>query len=327
MEWHPLDIIKDEDPHSTANYIIGNDLGTISNMTHGRWNRLFLRSIKRKMRRLRRSDFFGFEASTFNPSSTSKKRRSRRYAQNNGVSASTSHKTPTTKRSRNFKFGLEVPKSWRDIMRIDDESGNRHWQDAVAKEIAALIHHKCFDFKSPDFKPSREYHYVRLHLLYNDKPDLTPKARLVCDGSQVDPRDLSTRATLVKGISVRLLYIIADSQNLKALTGDIGNAFIQAHTKEKIYTRCGPEFGDREHSIAVIVRALYDLTTSAERFRTMLANFLRTLGFVPSRYDRDVWMRLRNNKTGYDYICTHVDDFKVVAKKPSYWIDHIASAS
>ena len=42
-------------------------------------------------------------------------------------------------------------------MRIDDESGNMHWQDAVAKEIAALIHHKCFGFKSPDFKASREY--------------------------------------------------------------------------------------------------------------------------------------------------------------------------
>ena len=51
-------------------------------------------------------------------------------------------------------------------MRIDDESGNRHWQDAVAKEIAALIHHKYFDFKSPDFKTSKEYQYVGLHFVY-----------------------------------------------------------------------------------------------------------------------------------------------------------------
>ena len=79
---------------------------------------------------------------------------------------------------------------------------------------------------------------------------------MICDGSQVDPRGLSTRATVVKGISVRLLYIIADSQNFKDLTGKIGNAFIQAHVKENIYTRCGPKFGDREYSIAVIVRAL-----------------------------------------------------------------------
>ena len=53
---------------------------------------------------------------------------------------------------------------------------------------------------------------------------------------------------------MRLLDIIADSQNLKVLTGDIDNALIQDHTAQKIYTRCGPELSDREHSIAVIVR-------------------------------------------------------------------------
>ena len=83
-------------------------------------------------------------------------------------------------------------------MIIYDESGNMHWQDAVAKEIAALIHHKCFDFKYPDFKPSRKYQYIRLHLVYDVKPDLIPKAHLVCDGSQFNPRGLSTRATVVK---------------------------------------------------------------------------------------------------------------------------------
>ena len=67
---------------------------------------------------------------------------------------------PVTKKRRAFKFGLEVPKYWKDILRIDDEAGNMHWENAVANEITALIHHKCFDFKFPDFKPSREYQYV-----------------------------------------------------------------------------------------------------------------------------------------------------------------------
>ena len=56
-----------------------------------------------------------------------------------------------------------------------------------------------------------------------------------------------------------------------------------------------------------------------------MTDFLRTLDFTPSRFDRDVWMRLRDDKTEYDYICTHVDDFKVVAKDPSIWIDCITS--
>ena len=114
--------------------------------------------------------------------------------------------------------------------------------------------------------------------------------------------------------SVRLLDLIANAQGLKVLCDDIGNAFIQATTNEKIFTRVGNEFGKRSGCIAVIVKTLYGLTTSAEIFRTLLADFIRSLGFTPSRYDRDVWMRLRDEKNGYDYICTHVDDFKIVAR-------------
>ena len=69
--------------------------------------------------------------------------------------------------------------------------------------------------------------------MYDIKPDMTYKARLVSDGSRVDPHGLSTRAIVVKFISVRLLNLIADSQDLQDLCGEIVNAFIQANTKEK----------------------------------------------------------------------------------------------
>lgn len=82
-------------------------------------------------------------------------------------------------------------------------------------------------------------------------------------------------------------------------------------------------FGNKEGCIALIIRALYGLTTSAERFRSLLADFIWSLGFVPTRYDRDVWMRLRETNDGYDYICTHVDDFKIVAKDPDKWLTKI----
>jgi len=144
--------------------------------------------------------------------------------------------------------------------------------------------------------------------------------RLVILGNKVDSRGLSTRATVVKGISVRLLSIIAHRDSLRELCGNIGNDFIQAKTKEKIYTRCGSAFGSREGCVAIIVRALYGLTTSAERWQTLFADFLRSLQFVMTKYDRDVWMRLHDTGSGYEYICTHVDDFKIVAANPDYWM-------
>ena len=56
-----------------------------------------------------------------------------------------------------------------------------------------------------------------------------------------------------------------------------------------------------------------------------MVDFLRILGFKPSRFDRGVWMSMRDANDGFDCICTHVDDFKVVAIDPNMWVDRIAS--
>jgi hypothetical protein len=42
-----------------------------------------------------------------------------------------------TKRNHRWthKFGIEVPKSWDDCVRLDKESDNTIWQDTVRKEM------------------------------------------------------------------------------------------------------------------------------------------------------------------------------------------------
>ena len=328
-EWHPIGLIKDEDPHAVANYVLTNDLGSVDNGIQRRWARSFMRALKTTLRRMRRTCNGTFSSRTFVPN-PKRPTRARHLSRRQKISMRRAEidKGRSKPRPCEFKYGIEVPRNYKDILRIDKASGNTKWQDAVTKEVGALIHHKCFKFMPKDFKPPQDYQYCRLHFVYEVKTDLRQKARLVCDGSRVDPKGLSTRATVVKGISVRLLDIIAESQGLKVECGDIGNAFIQAETLEKVYTRVGPEFSEHaeEGSIAYIVRALYGLTTSAERFHTLLADFLRAQGFTPTRFDRDVWMRLREAQDGYDYICTHVDDFKIVAKEPMIWIDRLAGA-
>ena len=191
-----------------------------------------------------------------------------------------------------LKYGLEVPKKWSDdAVRIDRATNTYLWQATVEKEMAALIYHGCFKLQPPaGFKPASDYQFAPLQMVYDVKADLTRKARHVVMGNVVDPRGLSTRATVVKGIYVRLLNVIAHRDGLKMLCGDIGNAFIQATTREKIFTRCGPKFDDKSGCIAIIEKTLYGLTASAERFRTLLADFLRGMGFVPTHYDRDIYV-------------------------------------
>ena len=97
------------------------------------------------------------------------------------------------------------------MVRIYLDADNTSWQDSVKKEMGALGFHQCFDFKPPNYKPSKEYQFFRLHQMYDINVDFTYKARLVCDGSQVDPKGLYTCAIMVKGVSVCLLDLIADS--------------------------------------------------------------------------------------------------------------------
>ena len=69
---------------------------------------------------------------------------------------------------------------------------------------------ECFDIQADKkYKPPPDYQYARLHLVYAVKQDLRKKACLVVDGSKVNPGSLNTRATVVQGISVRLLDVIA----------------------------------------------------------------------------------------------------------------------
>ena len=58
-----------------------------------------------------------------------------------------------------------------------------------------------------------------------------------------------------------MLLTIAINEGLKVMTSDIGNAYIHAKCGKKIYSKCGPEFGNKEGAIVIIKEALYGLTT------------------------------------------------------------------
>ena len=189
---------------------------------------------------MKRSNVHSFYQSSFHP--TCKKLRSRRLRKI--LRAVVDDDTKSAKDSSpgfikyidKIEHGHAVPKNWRDIIRINTTNGNHKWHQAVEKDVFSLLHLQYFDIWSPDFKPSEEYQYVRMKWVYAVKNDFVYKDRLVCDGSRVDPKGLDTRATVVKSISVHLLDLIAHAWHKQVMTGDIGNAFVQSDTQEKIYT-------------------------------------------------------------------------------------------
>ncbi len=103
--------------------------------------------------------------------------------------------------------------------------------------------------------------------------------------------------------------MIAKAQGLKVLAGDVGNTYLHAETKEKVFVRCGPEFGpELEGCIAIIKKSLYGLKSSGAQWHAHFAKTLHTMGFTSTQFDNDVWIRRRDDCSGYDYISTYVDD-------------------
>ena len=87
-----------------------------------------------------------------------------------------------------------------------------------------------------------------------------------------------------------------------------------------MYTHASPDFEVvgimAEGYLLEVIKALYGLPTSRNMWHAHLLHTLREIGFNPTRFDLDVW--IRGCKGGYDYIGTHTDDVLFVAIEPNY---------
>ena len=117
--------------------------------------------------------------------------------------------------------------------------------------------------------------------------------------------------------SLRLVIFLSELNSLQLYAADVGNAYLEAKTREHVCIIGGPEFHDvgLEGHLLIIVRALYGLKTSGARWHDRFADTLRNEGFTPCKADSDVWMR---KTTGiieshhlYEYICVYVDDLEI----------------
>ena len=159
---------------------------------------------------------------------------------------------------RTHKYGIELPKSVKDALAIDAETGTTFWRDAIAKEMKNVS--PAFEFRDDDVIPPG-YTKIDCHMIFDIKVDLTRKARLVGGGHQTEVPKESVYSSVVSRDSVRIALLLATRNGLKVLSADVQNAYLNALTKEKCYTIAGPEFGSNNVGRPVIiVRALYGLS-------------------------------------------------------------------
>ena len=92
---------------------------------------------------------------------------------------------------------------------------------------------------------------------------------------------------------------------------NIGNAYLESYTKEKVCIIAGPEFGELEGHTLVIQKALYGLKSSGLRWHQRFAEAIRSEGYKLLKGDNDIWMKDMGDH--YEYIAVSVQ------KLPSHY--------
>ena len=75
---------------------------------------------------------------------------------------------------RTHKFGILVPKSVKEALLPDDETGTDWWQKAIEKEMKNVM--PAFTFLEHDEKVLIGYHHIDCHMNFDVKMNFTQKA-------------------------------------------------------------------------------------------------------------------------------------------------------
>ena len=222
-----------------------------------------------------------------------------------------------------YKFGVRIPRNYKEAMQLDQENGNTYWQDAIALELKQLSDYKTYRSIGRSARVPEGYQQIPLRWVFDVKQSLKRKARLVARGDKTEPPRDSVYSGVASMRSLRIVCFLAELNGLKITGGDVGNAYLEAYTKEKVCFRAGPEFGPLEGHLMIIEKALYGLRTSGARFHAKFADTLRELGFTPTYADPDVW--IRDAGSCYEYVVVYVDDAFTALKNPKEFYETLQS--
>jgi hypothetical protein len=227
--------------------------------------------------------------------------------------------------SPKYMYGFQVPRDYKEALGIDETNGNTKWADAITLEMNQLDDYDTFIDKGiyTSNRVPAGFKRIRVHLVFAVKHDGRHKARMCAEGNLTDIPLNSVYAGVVSLRGLRMCIFLAELNNMEAYATDIGNAYLEAKTQEKVCIRAGPEFGNREGHLLIIHKALYGLRSSGREFGDLLAACLKELGFLPSKAEPEIYMR--QNGDHYEYVATYVDDLCLVMKNPEDFLLQLQS--
>ncbi len=201
---------------------------------------------------------------------------------------------------RTHKYGIKLPKTVEEAYELDWVSGTDLWHQAIVKEMTNNA--VAFKFLEDGGSVPPGLQWIPFHMIFDMKCDFTRKARYIAGGHWTDTPTQLTYSSVVTRDSVRIVFLITALNDLEILSGDVGNAYLQAPVREKVHTTAGPEFGPNNvGKTVIVVRAMYRLKSSGAAWHEKFSETLRSMDFRPSLADPDVWLRPATKDSGLEY--------------------------
>ncbi|CAJ1970451.1 unnamed protein product [Cylindrotheca closterium] len=120
-----------------------------------------------------------------------------------------------------------------------------------------------------------------------------------------------------------MMTFLAELNGLELWATNIGNAYLEAYTKEKVAIVVGPEFGPLQGHTLIVSRALYGLRLSEKMWHQRFSACLEEEGFFPCKAEPDIWMRPTADGSSYEYVGVYVDNLAMAMKDPQAFVDKL----
>ena len=248
-------------------------------------------------------------------------RRCKRYIRN-GKNLGRAINQVRLKNNRNrprYKYGYQVPRDHNEAMLIDEKNGNDKWAKSEELELSQIVDYDTFKSLGIGAPIPEGYTKIPCHMVHDIKASGRHKSRFVAGGHRTSTPTDATYSGVVSLQGIRLVTFIAELNDLEIWGTDIGNAYLESYTSEKVAFIAGPEFGKYAGHTCIIQKALYGLKSSGKCWHDRLHDVLRDMGFFPSKAEEDIWMRDMGDH--YEYLAVYVDDLLIASKKPQDIID------
>ena len=121
----------------------------------------------------------------------------------------------------------------------------------------------------------------------------------MADGHLTPKPIQNTYSGVVSLRNLSLAIFLGKLNNLDIWGADIGNAYLEALTDEKLYI-VADKFQELEGYLLIFLKALYGLKSSGKRWAELIHGVLRDMKFTPSKTDPCIWLRKASNLRSYE---------------------------